>query len=841
MRDIDFSSIRRKVGEDGCGLPLLAKSKSHGGTPLHTHLFEAACAALTVADLSSTQLDREKLRISCFVAGAFHDIGKAANGFQAMIQLENIKGWPHGTGGYRHEIISAAIFYHNFHTLRRWIDNPVWFRSVFMAIITHHRTFRILNKSDRKRLPVNQLFGRPEFEQMYKQLGCTSEDLVTEWERLIEMLAQDSWGSRILDDGWLPRKLEVPEYSVLTLEFEEMRSVLPGYRNGLAFPEEVRGNGRVQLMAMSAVRALLISGDHLSSGSILNILPTPRFADYELIRFDPYSYQKEIQAVLGNAVLVAPTGSGKTEAALLWISTNQRSGDRDGKVFYVLPFSASINAMAKRFNDTLGYKAGVVGIQHAKAADVFYAIIEDELSNVTKGERDVVHQYVDPWEKISIRTDYSPDFSDLLMLPGKGRKRFFKGKVKKIHSGAARQLATLSREVFYPVKVTTPHQLLKGLLQGRGWEAVVTDFHGGAFVFDEIHSYEPNVVGLIFGLIKTLISEFRARVLVMSATFPRFLLDKLKTSAGLGEVIRPDPVADRALLEKHRHMISVDDRSLLDFLGEFVFEEGRQYLVFCNTVRTSQSAYELISKRIGRDKVLLFHSRFKQGDRNSIERRVNNHIAEGFTVLVATQVVEVSLDIDFDVGICEVAPMDALIQRFGRVNRAGKKPVDTTNLYLTSFEKNSVYVYRKDSMISTAELLREFQGKRLSEPDLVVLVDRLYTMHPWNEAQEAQFRRAFDLASSKFYESCIPGTYKHWIDKVIDANQNIEVLLEDDVKEYKKYLKTSPLGGGKLLVKIRAAKWMSLNTDDPKLPPVLSSEFYTYDKIRGLELLRPEQ
>ena len=402
-------------------------------------------------------------------------------------------------------------------------------------------------------------------------------------------------------------------------------------------------------------------------------------------------------------------------------------------------------------------------------------------------------------------------------------------------------MATLSREVFYPVKVTTPHQLLKGLLQGRGWEAVVTDFHGGTFVFDEIHSYEPNVVGLIFGLIKTLISEFRARVLVMSATFPRFLLDKLKTSAGLGEVIRPDPVADRALLEKHRHMISVDDRSLLDFLGEFVFEEGRQYLVFCNTVRTSQSAYELISKRIGRDKVLLFHSRFKQGDRNSIERRVNNHIAEGFTVLVATQVVEVSLDIDFDVGICEVAPMDALIQRFGRVNRAGKKPVDTTNLYLTSFEKNSVYVYRKDSMISTAELLREFQGKRLSEPDLVVLVDRLYTMHPWNEAQEAQFRRAFDLASSKFYESCIPGTYKRWIDKVIDANQNIEVLLEDDVKEYKKYLKTSPLGGGKLLVKIRAAKWMSLNTDDPKLPPVLPSQFYTYDKIRGLELLRPEQ
>ena len=110
-------------------------------------------------------------------------------------------------------------------------------------------------------------------------------------------------------------------------------------------------------------------------------------------------------------------------------------------------------------------------------------------------------------------------------------------------------------------------------------------------------------------------------------------------------------------------------QSILDASGE------GSVLVCCNTVRRAQRVYEKLKESHPELQVELLHGRFNSVDRLEKEKRLLDQMstkcrpnARG-NVLVATQVVEVSLDVDFDTIFTEPAPLDALLQRFGRINR----------------------------------------------------------------------------------------------------------------------------------------------------------------------------
>jgi len=87
-------------------------------------------------------------------------------------------------------------------------------------------------------------------------------------------------------------------------------------------------------------------------------------------------------------------------------------------------------------------------------------------------------------------------------------------------------------------------------------------------------------------------------------------------------------------------------------------------LVVCNTVKNAQIACRELGKNVSPEKKALIHGRFILKDREEQERNA----ADKF-LLVGTQAIEVSLNISFDVIYTELAPIDALVQRFGRVNR----------------------------------------------------------------------------------------------------------------------------------------------------------------------------
>jgi len=161
----------------------------------------------------------------------------------------------------------------------------------------------------------------------------------------------------------------------------------------------------------------------------------------------------------------------------------------------------------------------------------------------------------------------------------------------------------------------------------------------------------------------------------ISATLPRFL-QKIIEGIVPCKVMSPnkDSPTDREILNRKRHIVRVADQTLLDLLPEIeaAADAGLQVLVVCNHVRSAQSMAIALRERLGDDeaKVSLFHSRFNLRDRRSKEAILAAKKLP--CVLVATQVVEVSLDISFDVGFFEAAPIDALAQRMGRVNRQGR-------------------------------------------------------------------------------------------------------------------------------------------------------------------------
>jgi len=216
-----------------------------------------------------------------------------------------------------------------------------------------------------------------------------------------------------------------------------------------------------------------------------------------------------------------------------------------------------------------------------------------------------------------------------------------------------------------PVVVCTAHTVL-GLLQNtrRGiyaWPSMAR----AAFVFDEVHSYPPK---LFAHLLRFLVIFRTAPVLLMTATLPPERKEAVhmvcRSRGGLSVIGGPDE-REKA----KRYSLSCVDENSAYLEAQEVLNRGGKVLWICNTV----------SRAIGRTKQALnddlpvqpFHSRYRYRDRVDRQRAV----VKGFRpkgppiMAVTTQVAEMSLDLSADLLISEYAPLAAMIQRLGRLNR----------------------------------------------------------------------------------------------------------------------------------------------------------------------------
>jgi CRISPR-associated endonuclease/helicase Cas3 len=619
---------------------------------------------------------RNDLRRKLELAAALHDIGKAAPGFQRVLAGEQAN-W----NGWRHEVLSAGFA----SALKTVVPEEIVF-----AVLFHH-----------KEIPGDTKNGICFFDSLPEGWP----PMLREW-RESEPLAHAFWSEVCSRIG----RVECSD----TDEVSEIR-LRPGWL------KDSRTQGQCQRIEpecrfeASRLRGLLISADHLASGH--RQLPAMVAASEFQMKPVPRPFQTKAGATSGNAILRAPTGSGKTEAALLWAGINQIE---NGRLFYVLPFTAAINAMHARLGDSFPGKKESVGVLHGRASHHLYS---------------------------QMLQDYPAD-----------RLRAQK---------EAKARAGLAHEMYHPVRVCTPHQLLRHSLHGRGWEQMLTEFPGACVVFDEIHSYDPRLAGLTLGTARLLANKFGARILFASATFPHFLQELVQELVPCA-VIEPDPTAerDREVVERKRHNLRIADGNVLAAVHRIYSDalKGKSVLVVCNHVRTAQDVYQALVTKLPPDDVVLFHSRFNMEDRSRIEQALGMKPLP--KVLVATQVVEVSLDIDFDCGYLEPAPIDALIQRMGRVNRKASRDPAPIIVF-----RESVGMYAIYEPALTARTLEEVAmfSNPISEHDVVAACDRVYrggyTAEQMREFEERLNHPYF----IEFEQRLMAGRSEPWVDQVLDA------------------------------------------------------------------------
>ncbi|WP_315815127.1 DEAD/DEAH box helicase [Paraflavitalea speifideaquila] len=160
-----------------------------------------------------------------------------------------------------------------------------------------------------------------------------------------------------------------------------------------------------------------------------------------------------------------------------------------------------------------------------------------------------------------------------------------------------------------PLKVATPFQLLKHLFGLKGYEQGIFEMVGSYLVFDEIHAYNPETLAQIKVLLEFATGHLNARVMIMTATMPAFMQAMLEGSIGKHTIVK----ADRTVYDQFkRHRVELREGLLGDGLAEIKrqLSAGKQVLVVCNTVGSSQHVFEKLKNDVPDGEALLLHGSF---------------------------------------------------------------------------------------------------------------------------------------------------------------------------------------------------------------------------------------
>lgn len=289
--------------------------------------------------------------------------------------------------------------------------------------------------------------------------------------------------------------------------------------------------------------------------------------------------------------------------------------------------------------------------------------------------------------------------------------------------------ALFDKTFMTPATVATVDQLLfAGFNTGR-WQIVEANAANSTIVIDEIHAYDPWTLGLLIESIRHY-SRLGARFMLMSATLPTYVLDLLTQALPDATVVR-----DETLLASARNTFRTVDAPIEEAEDAIIeaVEDGTRTLVVANSVGACQ---DLARKFEDLDPVC-YHSKFTLRDRALKEKEIES---DSTRLLIATQVVEVSLDIDFDLMLSECAPPDAIVQRAGRVNRRREKPDSCIALYRPSEVSEKIYDPDRTGLLDrTFEAFRDGPDQP-TEADLTAIVEAVYAGR--DIAKDSRFREA---------------------------------------------------------------------------------------------------
>ncbi len=403
---------------------------------------------------------------------------------------------------------------------------------------------------------------------------------------------------------------------------------------------------------------------------------------------------------LKRTILIAPTGSGKTEFSILWSSKFPK------KFLYTLPLRVALNDLYHRFKgvkedglEEKGYFSKAIGFSNDLA--------------------DILH---------------STSFIEYLKEDGGG----YTDIESKVNS---------TKLLSSPVLLTTPDQIFLTSLNYYGSDKVVAVYPMANIVIDEIQTYNPEMAAIIIRTLQ-LVKAYGGNILVMTATFPPYFKKFLE---GFNEIdvseLRDVEIKN---LKLKRHKIEVIEKQMFEYkekkekgkskgyeieitsdaLSEIKkwLKERPRSLIVVNNVKKAILLYEKLKndkelslkKRENNEKeneLFLLHSRIVEKYKDERIKAIKERLISNNkrVVVVATQIIEASVDFDFDSMITEISSIDSQIQRWGRVYRKRQKDYEgAPNILIfagieeggkVKFDRGTSFIYDKDVLLATREVL----------------------------------------------------------------------------------------------------------------------------------------
>nr|WP_298379552.1 CRISPR-associated helicase Cas3' [uncultured Halomonas sp.] len=619
----------------------------------------------------------DSLRKLLVWALGLHDLGKFARAFQGQAQpagVELVALLPRLAYSKRHDRLGALLWKENWipwlqSDALRWPESQVSreqreslskaFAALMAPMFGHHG-----KPVTGVGLNAGNFFGRDE----------TSDDIeaarhfIADWTQLIEL----EWPSALFtSQGW---------YSVL----ESLSWTLAGW----AVLSDWIGSNREhfayhdQPMALSdywdnvakpnATHALKAFGFHESAipipyaglqawfGGRSDIIPTPLQRQAELA---------ELPAGPQLFILEDVTGAGKTEAACILAQRLLASGHGEG-LYFALPTMATSNAMYSRLGNLH---------QHFFSAQSRPSLV------LAHGAREL-----------------NEDFAKALGKAQPGDRNYTADE----HSASSQCNHWLAdsrkKALLAEVGVGTIDQALMGVLPFRHQSLRLYGLARKVLIVDEVHAYDMYMQELLQQLL-TYHARQGGSAMLLTATLPKGMRQSLSDAwcVGLGvesavmqksdfplmtQVCRDGyleaSVASRpeAVRDVEIDWLTQEEQALETVMA--ALEKGLCVAWVRNTVDDAVRAFEAIRARHPEpSRCLLFHSRFAMADRQRLEAQVLERLGKESStevrhgqVLIATQVFQESLDCDVDLMISDLAPIDLLIQRAGRLQRHAREP-----------------------------------------------------------------------------------------------------------------------------------------------------------------------